>query len=132
MGMPTSEAQRTRDADGADSTVWFVRLVRLLVFAVYLFVLVKLVLLTLGFFLRLFGASTDAEFTRWVYRNVDNTMDPFRGMFPSRTVSDHSMIDTSLLFAMIVYAIVAIALHLVITWLAHQVVALKGRRWPSP
>ena len=55
--------------------------------------LINLVLLTLGFFLRLFGASTDAEFTRWVYRNVDRIMEPFRGIFPSHAVSDVSVLD---------------------------------------
>jgi uncharacterized protein YggT (Ycf19 family) len=122
---------------GQDAKLWIVRAAKLVVVFIYVVVLVDLVLLTLGFVLRLFGASTDAEFTRWVYRNVDRVMEPFRGMFPSHAVSDQSVLDSSLLFAMIVYAIVAIALHALVTWLTQKIVVLRRRqaawqRRPAP
>ncbi|HKH06907.1 MAG TPA: hypothetical protein VKA65_17190 [Acidimicrobiales bacterium] len=99
---------------------------------VYAFVIVNLVMLTLGFFLRLFGASTDAAFTRWVYRSVERIMEPFRGMFPTRQLSDNSVVDVSLLFAIIVYAILGMALHALVVWLAEKMVprAPDGRRRP--
>jgi uncharacterized protein YggT (Ycf19 family) len=105
--------------------VWLLRVTKALVVFVYIVVLVNLVLLILGFFLQLFGASTDAEFTRWVYRNVERIMEPFRGMFPSRAVTDQSVLDVSLLFAMVVYAIVGIAVHALVTWLTDKIVALQ-------
>jgi hypothetical protein len=46
-----------------------------------------------------------------VYRNVERIMEPFRGMFPTHALNDRSVVDFSLLFAMIVYA---------------------SRPWPSP
>ena len=105
--------------------LWLLRAAKAVVVLVYVFVLIDLVLLALGFFLRLFGASTDAEFTRWVYRNVDRIMEPFRGMFPARAVSDVSVLDVSLLFAMIVYAIIGIALHALVEWLTGKIVARR-------
>jgi uncharacterized protein YggT (Ycf19 family) len=113
----------------ADSPqIWLLRASKAVVVLVYVFVLIDLVLLTLGFFLRLFGASTDASFTRWVYRNVDRVMDPFRGIFPTHSVTEHSVLDTSLLFAMIVYAIIGIALHALVDWLTGKILEQRRRQ----
>ena len=111
-----------------ETKLWLLRAAKAVVVFIYAFVLVNLVLLTLGFCLRLFGASTDAAFTRWVYRNVDRIMEPFRGMFPSHALSDESILDVSLLFAMIVYAIVGIALHALVVWLTDRIVVLRRRQ----
>ncbi len=115
----------TTEPTGHESQLWLLRGARALVVFVYAFVLIDLVMLTLGFFLRLFGASTEAEFTRWVYRSVDRIMEPFRGIFPSHAVSDVSVLDVSLLFAMIVYSILGIALHALLTWLTGKIVAQR-------
>jgi uncharacterized protein YggT (Ycf19 family) len=116
------------ESTGHDTRIWLLQAAKAVVVLIYAFVLINLVLLTLGFFLRLFGASTDAEFTRWVYRNVERIMEPFRGMFPSHAVSDVSVVDVSLLFAMIVYAIVGIALHALVEWLTGRIVGLRHRQ----
>jgi hypothetical protein len=63
-----------------------------------------------------------------VYRNVERIMEPFRGMFPSQALSDQSVLDVSLLFAMIVYSIVGIALHALVEWLTAKIVALRHRQ----
>ena len=118
----------TTEPTDREPQLWLLRVAKAVVVLVYAFVLINLVLLILGFFLRLFGASTDAEFTRWVYRNVDRIMEPFRGMFPSHALSDQSVLDVSLLFAMIVYAILGIALHALIVWLTGKIVALRHRQ----
>jgi uncharacterized protein YggT (Ycf19 family) len=111
-----------------DAKLWLVRAAKAVVVFIYVVVLVNLVLLILGFFLQLFGASTDAEFTRWVYRNVERVMDPFRGMFPSHAVTDQSVLDVSLLFAMIVYAIAGIALHTLVAWLTGKLSILRRQQ----
>lgn len=127
--LPTapSAAPSPRPAEPAtpDTRIWLVRVAKAVVVFIYVVVIVNLVLLTMGFVLRLFGASTDAAFTRWVYRNVDRVMEPFRGMFPSHAVSDTSVLDVSLLFAMILYAIAGIALHTVVAWLTGKLSALR-------
>ena len=111
-----------------DTKLWLLQAAKALVVFVYVVVLVNLVLLLLGFFLQLFGASTDAAFTRWAYRNVERIMEPFRGMFPSQAISDQSVLDVSLLFAMILYCLVGIAVHALVTWLTDRIVALRRRR----
>lgn len=96
---------------------------RIVSYLVYFYVVLVEIILILGFFLLLFGADSSASFTQWAYRNLDRAMEPFRGIFTSielgNTGSNEvaSVFDTSVLFAMIVYAIVAIAIHALIGWL---------------
>jgi uncharacterized protein YggT (Ycf19 family) len=106
----------------------FTRIARLIVYFVYLVVVAVLILLVLGFFFRLAGASDDASFVEWVYRNVERAMEPFRGMFPEEQLGDGtSVFDASLLFGIAFYAILAIVLHAIIEWITHQVL-MQHRR----
>jgi hypothetical protein len=87
------------------------------------------IILLLGFVLLLFGANPSAGFTEWVYRNLDRVMAPFRGIFTpielGVTGGDiPSIFETSVLFAMIVYGIVALCFSAIIGWLTgrlHQI-----------
>jgi hypothetical protein len=106
--------------------LWIARAVS---YFVYFYLLVVEVILLIGFFLLLFGANPTAGFTQWAYRNLDRVMDPFRGIFSpidlGTTGNDvAATFDTSVLFAMIVYGIVALALGALIGWLSsrlHQI-----------
>ena len=90
---------------------------RALVVVVYVVVLVTFTVLALGFFLSLAGASSDASFVDWVYRNTERAMQPFRGMFPVRELDGESVFDASLLFAAAFYGFFAIGLHAVVNYL---------------
>jgi hypothetical protein len=90
---------------------------KVLLWFVYVWVVLNLILLFLAFVLRLFGANPDAGFTQWVYRSVSRSMAPFRGIFEPIVISDQSVLDTSLLFAMIIYGLVALFLSAGIEWL---------------
>jgi len=106
----------------------FTRLARIVIYFIYIVVVAVLILLVLGFFFRLAGASDDASFVEWVYRNVERAMEPFRGMFPEEPLGDGtSVFDASLLFGIAFYAIVAIVLHAVIEWITHQVLVQRRR-----
>ncbi len=82
------------------------------------------IILGLAFFLLLFNANPDAGFAEWVYRSADRVMEPFRGIFPTVQQGQGSVVDFSILFATIVYAIVAMIVHAVIGWLD-----VKIRQW---
>ena len=100
---------------------------RALVYLVYFFVTVALIVLIFGFFLLLFGANPDAAFAEWVYRALARVMAPFRGLFESIQLTGDSVLDVSVLFAMIVYGIVALALRALIDWLTYRVELLRQR-----
>lgn len=92
-----------------------------LVMVVNVVVLITFGILTLGFFLHLAGASPEATFVDWVYRNTNRAMEPFRGMFPVRAIDDRSVFDASLLFAAAVYGFMAISLHALVVFLSAKV-----------
>jgi uncharacterized protein YggT (Ycf19 family) len=102
------------------------KVARVLAWLVYAWVAIVLVLLLLTFILQLFGANPNAGFVDWVYRSVERAMAPFRGIFESIQLSDQSVLDISVLFAMIVYGIVALLLNLAIEWLTNQ---LRRAQW---
>jgi uncharacterized protein YggT (Ycf19 family) len=93
-------------------------LARALTYLVYAFVLVALVLLLLAFFMLLFGANPHAPFAEFVNRGLTRVMAPFRGLFEPVNLDGRSVLDVSVLFAMIVYGIVALLLRDLIDWLS--------------
>lgn len=88
-----------------------------LVVAVDIVVVATLIMLSLGFVLLLAGASPDASFVDWVYRNIERAMGPFRGMFPIEEFDGRSVFDPSLLFAAAVYGFVALGLQALVSYL---------------
>jgi hypothetical protein len=106
-----------RETGVHDAMLTVGRISRVLLWLVYAWVLINLVLLFLAFVLRLFGANPEAGFTEWVYRSVQRAMSPFRGIFEPIVLSDQSVLDTSLLFAMIVYGFLALFLRAGLDWL---------------
>ncbi len=104
------------------AVVW---IVRALSYLVYFYLIVVEIILFIGFFLLLFGANPTAGFTQWAYRNLEKVMEPFRGIFAPVQLGTTSadvpaVFDTSVLFAMIVYGIVALVLSALIGWLSSR------------
>jgi hypothetical protein len=104
-------------------SIWIARAVSYLVYA-YLLV-VELILL-IGFFLLLFGANPSSSFVAWAYRNLERAMRPFRGIFAPVEIGTagndvEAIFDTSIVFAMIIYAIIAIAVSTLIAWLTSRI-----------
>ena len=101
------------------------RVARALTYLVYAFVLVALVMLLFGFFLLLFGANPDAAFAEWVYRSLTRAMAPFRGLFEAVPLDGRSVLDVSILFAMIVYGLAALFLQVLIEWLTDRIAEMS-------
>ena len=102
-----------------------VRAARLLIYLVYAFVLVALTILAFGFFLLLFGANPETPFAEWIYRSLERVMAPFRGLFEPVPVNGDSVLDTSVLFAMIVYGLAGLLLSTLIDWLTQRLVMFR-------
>ena len=98
---------------------------RAISFVVYLYVMIVEIILLLGFLLLLGGANPTSSFVDWVYRSMDRAMRPFRGMFSTIDLGSmpnevESVFDTSVLFAMIMYGILALVIHAVVDWLTDR------------
>jgi hypothetical protein len=93
------------------------RVIRIVVWVLYVLVVVNAAILVMAFVLRLLGANPDADFTEWVYRSANRSMGPFRGIFPEHQISDDSVFDSSLLFAAVMYVLAAVVIDSILHWL---------------
>jgi hypothetical protein len=110
--------------------MWIARAVSYLVYA---YLLVVEVILLIGFVLLLFGANPSSSFVDWAYRNLERAMRPFRGIFAPVEIGTagndvEAIFDTSIVFAMIIYAIIAIAVSALIGWLSSRISRVDRER----
>jgi len=101
--------------------LWVGKLFTLIVYAVFV---AYAVIVGIAFVLQLLGANPTADFADWIYRAAANITEPFRGIFPTTQVTDRSPFNASLLFALIIYLIVAVILHGIIDWLTRRIAGI--------
>lgn len=98
---------------------------RAVIVFVYGLAIACIVILAMAFFLQLFNANTTAPFVDWVYRAARRIMQPFRGIFPSVEGEQGSVFDVSMLFAMFMYALLALGAHGLIDWIDRKIAAKR-------
>jgi uncharacterized protein YggT (Ycf19 family) len=130
-GTGRSTGQNGRDHDALVRAPIIV--VRVLGYLTYAYLIVVEVILGLAFILRLLGANPTSDFVTWIYRSADRAMNPFRGIFEPIQLGTSrqavpAVFDTSFLFAMLIYGIVAIVIHMGLTWLGGQMHRLDANR----
>ena len=103
------------------------RFSRWLVWAVWAYFTFVVIMLTMAFFLLLFNANPDAGFVAWVFRSADRAMEPFRGIFPTATAGNGSIIDFSVLFAIIVYGIIALLIHALVNFIDRKIAEERAK-----
>ena len=101
-------------------------LARALTYFVYAYLIIVEIILAIGFFLKLFGANPSSGFVEWSYRNLDRAMQPFRGIFAPIELGTtgnnvEATLETSIIFAMMIYGIVAIGVSALISWLTTRI-----------
>jgi uncharacterized protein YggT (Ycf19 family) len=107
------------------------RIGKLLVVLLYGLVVAAVVILLIAFFLELFNANSSAPFVQWIYRSAETIMAPFRGIFPRVEAESGSVFDVSILFAILMYGLFAMAIHALISWLERKILILRtgGSFW---
>jgi uncharacterized protein YggT (Ycf19 family) len=103
---------------------WILWVGKLVTLFIYLVFLAYSVIVGIAFVLQLLGANPAADFADWIYRAADNITEPFRGLFPTTQVTDRSTFNASLLFALIIYLIVAVLLHGIVDWLTRRIAGI--------
>ncbi len=86
-------------------------------------------LLSLRLLLVFLGASTKAPFVNWVYMTSNPLLSPFEGMFPSRTIPVGFNIDTSTLFALIIYSFIGYFLKELLDYISYQTQRYRSDRF---
>ncbi|HSJ44384.1 MAG TPA: hypothetical protein VK923_06870 [Euzebyales bacterium] len=125
--LPDPQADVAHEAASLRRIAMTLAVARVAAYIAYAWVMVSLIILAFGFFLLLFAANPDAPFTHWVYRHLADTMEPFRGIFPQQSIEGGSTLDVSILFAMFVYTLIALAVRGVIDWLTYRRDRLERR-----
>jgi len=101
----------------SEGALSFIKAARWLTYLVYFYVIVAIVFLVLGFLMLLLGASPQADFTQFVYRIAAEFLQPFRGIFPTKEITETSYFSAAGLFAIVMYSFFAAAIHALISWL---------------
>ena len=73
--------------------------------------------LGIRFILKLFGANATNGFVSWIYDMSAVLLQPFRGIFPVKVLENKYVLEFSTLFAMMMYAILA----LILLWVVNLV-----------
>jgi len=102
---------------------------RAITWLLYAYIIIVEIILLLGFVLLLGGADPSSSFVQWAYRNLDRVMKPFRGIFEPIELGTTSgdvpaVVETSVLFAMIVYGILLLVVSALMQWLQGRVAKL--------
>lgn len=101
---------------------WLIKLCRAITWVFYAIVIINTILIGVAFLLELFGANPEAGFVEWVYRSTARAMQPFHDIFPPVEITSDSTLDTSLLFAIVIYLILIVALHALLNWLQRKLI----------
>lgn len=100
---------------------------RWIVWFVWAYIAFVIVVLLFAFFLLLFNANPDNGFVEWVYRSADRAMEPFRGIFPSETTGNGSVVDFSVLFAILVYSVIAMVVSAFVSFLDRKIAEERSK-----
>ena len=104
-------------AQPTEGALSFIKVARWLTYLVYFYVIIAIVFLILGFLMLLLGANPQADFTQFVYRIAAEFLQPFRGIFPTKQITETSYFSAAGLFAIVMYSFFAAAIHALISWI---------------
>jgi uncharacterized protein YggT (Ycf19 family) len=85
----------------------YLKFSKVIVWLLYFWVMIGVVSLSLRVFLLAFSASTQSSFVEFVYKVSSDYLQPFRGIWPPRTVNETGYLDVAAIFAIIVYLFIA-------------------------
>ncbi len=105
-----------------DSKLIFIKVSRWTSYFVYAYALVACGFLALAFFLLLFSANTSTAFVKFVYETSSSFLAPFREIFPVRSISDTGYFSPSILFAIFMYAMLALGANALIGYITLKMV----------
>jgi uncharacterized protein YggT (Ycf19 family) len=79
---------------------------KVITYAMYIWVIFGIIILGIRVFLLAFSANAGTPFVNFIYNTSASFLQPFRGIFPPKTVGDTGYLDVAALFAMIIYGLI--------------------------
>ena len=111
-----------KQPEPTDSKLVFIKISRGLSYLVYGYSIVASVFLGISFFLLLFSANATTPFVKFVYQTSAAFMGPFRGIFPVRSINETGYFSPSIIFAIIMYMILALCMNALINYVTLKMV----------
>lgn len=102
-------------------TPGFLKISKIVVWFLYFYILLGIVSLTFRVFLLLFSADSSAGFYKFVFNVSSDYLQPFRGLFPTKPVSETGYLDVSALFAILVYMLILWGVHSLINYVQNKI-----------
>jgi uncharacterized protein YggT (Ycf19 family) len=79
---------------------------KIITYALYVWVVFGIIILGVRVFLLAFSANPGSPFVNFIYNTSASFLEPFRGIFPPKSLGTTGYLDVAALFAMIMYAII--------------------------
>ena len=84
----------------------YLRISKVIAYLLYAWTLIGVITLSLRVFLLATSANSTTPFVKFIYNTSADYLQPFRGIFPPKTVGQTGYLDTASIFAIIVYLLV--------------------------
>lgn len=99
----------------------YLRISKLIAYVLYFWIIIGVISLSLRVFLLLFSANPNTSFVDFIYRLSADYLEPFRGIFPPKAVSETGYLDVAAMFAIIVYLFVMWGVSALISYLQYKI-----------
>ncbi len=109
-------------------TPGYLKISKIVIWFLYFYILLGIISLAFRTFLVLFGADRTAGFYKLVDGISSDYLQPFRGIFPPKPVSQTGYLDISALFAILVYLILLWGLHSLINYVQDKIDISRARQ----
>lgn len=108
-----------------DTKLNLLKFSRVASYVLYAFVFTAVIFLSLEFILQLFGANPLTPFVKFIYQGANSFLEPFRGIFPGRQITEASYFNAAALFAVVMYILFGIGVRSLIDYLTVKMMDYK-------
>ncbi len=84
----------------------YLKISKIIAYIMYAWVFFGGIVLALRVFLLAFSANTSTPFVDFIYRTSSDYLEPFRGIFPSKSIGETGYLDIASIFAIIIYLLI--------------------------
>jgi uncharacterized protein YggT (Ycf19 family) len=99
----------------------YLRISKVIAYILYFWIIIGVISLSLRVFLLLFSANPNTSFVDFIYRLSSDYLEPFRGIFPPKAVSETGYLDVAAVFAIIVYLFVMWGVSALISYVQYKI-----------
>lgn len=103
----------------------YLKFSKVIAYIMYAWVFFGTIVLSLRLFLLAFSANATTPFVDFIYRTSSDYLEPFRGIFPPKSVGETGYLDVAALFAIIIYLLIGWGFSALISYIQHKIDTYK-------